>query len=75
MSYYNKVLERGCSSMVEFQPSKLATWVRFPSPAPRRRGLYIVRDDFLCFASKVISHSFRRSSFLQKVTLGSPARL
>ena len=24
----------GCSSMVEFQPSKLATWVRFPSPAP-----------------------------------------
>ena len=25
---------RGCNSMVEFQPSKLATWVRFPSPAP-----------------------------------------
>lgn len=25
--------KRGCSSMVEFQPSKLATWVRFPSPA------------------------------------------
>ena len=25
---------RGCSSMAEFQPSKLATWVRFPSPAP-----------------------------------------
>ncbi len=24
----------GCSSMVELQPSKLATWVRFPSPAP-----------------------------------------
>ena len=24
----------GCNSMVEFQPSKLATWVRFPSPAP-----------------------------------------
>ena len=23
----------GCNSMVEFQPSKLATWVRFPSPA------------------------------------------
>ena len=23
-----------CNSMVEFQPSKLATWVRFPSPAP-----------------------------------------
>ena len=25
---------RGCCSMVEFQPSKLAAWVRFPSPAP-----------------------------------------
>lgn len=25
---------RGCSSMVELQPSKLTTWVRFPSPAP-----------------------------------------
>ena len=24
----------GCSSMVERQPSKLDTWVRFPSPAP-----------------------------------------
>ena len=24
----------GCSSMVEHQPSKLVTWVRFPSPAP-----------------------------------------
>ena len=23
----------GCSSMVELQPSKLVTWVRFPSPA------------------------------------------
>ena len=26
----------GCSSMVERQPSKLDTWVRFPSPAPLR---------------------------------------
>lgn len=25
---------RGCSSMVELQPSKLIVWVRFPSPAP-----------------------------------------
>ena len=32
---------RGCSSMVELQPSKLAMWVRFPSPAPgRSRGVY-----------------------------------
>ena len=27
----------GCSSMVELQPSKLVTWVRFPSPAPAQR--------------------------------------
>ncbi len=27
----------GCSSMVELQPSKLITWVRFPSPAFLRR--------------------------------------
>ena len=26
-------LARGCSLMVKPQPSKLATWVRFPSPA------------------------------------------
>ena len=29
---------RGCSSMVELQPSKLTTWVRFPSPAPDKKG-------------------------------------
>ena len=28
----------GCSSMVEHQPSKLDTWVRFPSPAPYLLG-------------------------------------
>ena len=32
----------GCSSMAEFQPSKLAVWVRFPSPASPVIG------DFLC---------------------------
>ena len=30
-----KLKKCGCSSMVEFQPSKLAAWVRFPSPAPQ----------------------------------------
>src|ERR1700686_3055612 len=30
--------ECGCSSMVERQPSKLITWVRFPSPAPNGCG-------------------------------------
>ena len=29
---------RGCSSMVEPQPSKLMMWVRFPSPAPYNDG-------------------------------------
>ena len=29
---------RGCSSMVEPQPSKLVVWVRFPSSAPRGWG-------------------------------------
>ena len=37
---------RGCSSMAELQPSKLATRVRFPSPAPsaihRARGFAVV---------------------------------
>ena len=36
MLYLN--VSRGRSSMVEFQPSKLATWVRSPSPAPPLRG-------------------------------------
>src|ERR1700734_1170322 len=30
---YFGVIQGGCSSMVEPQPSKLMTWVRFPSPA------------------------------------------
>src|SRR3954464_15799208 len=29
---------RGCNSMVEYLPSKQATWVRFPSPALPRPG-------------------------------------
>ena len=33
------------------------------STAPRRRKLHIACDDFLCFASKVISRSFRCASF------------
>ncbi len=34
--FYKERLKKfcGCSSMVELQPSKLNTWVRFPSPAP-----------------------------------------
>ena len=35
----------GCSSMVEHQPSKLDTWVRFPSPA------LVLRMQYLCVRS------------------------
>ena len=37
--------------------------VRVRSPAPRRRGLRIVRDDVFFFQANVIAHSLRRSSF------------
>ena len=35
---------RRCSSMVEHQPSKLNTWVRFPSPALKMNILFIMRE-------------------------------
>ena len=35
---------RRCSSMVEHQPSKLNTWVRFPSPALKINILFIMRE-------------------------------
>ena len=35
---------RRCSSMVEHQPSKLNTWVRFPSPALKMNILLIMRE-------------------------------
>ena len=35
---------RRCSSMVEHQPSKLNTWVRFPSPALNMNILFIMRE-------------------------------
>ena len=50
-----------------------AVQVQVLLPAPRRRGLCIVRDDFSF--EKSSAHLRRRSSFPQKVTLGSPARL
>ena len=50
------VAERGCSSMAELQPSKLAMWVRFPSPAPGSNGTggicaAAVGPAVLCFLS------------------------
>ena len=35
--------------MVEFQPSKLATWVRFPSPAPKKTSPSFSAMSFLVF--------------------------
>ena len=35
---------RRCSSLVEHQPSKLNTWVRFPSPALKMNILFIMRE-------------------------------
>ena len=40
---------RGCSSMVELQPSKLVTWVRFPSPAHKKRPMQTHRSIFYAF--------------------------
>ena len=36
---YKHEIKCECSSMVEFQPSKLVAWVRFPSLAPIIRAL------------------------------------
>ena len=34
---------RGCSSVVESQPSKLVVWVRFPSPAPLLKFYILIK--------------------------------
>ncbi len=36
----------GCSLMVELQPSKLTTWVRFPSPAPNLIVSILIKNIF-----------------------------
>ena len=40
----------GCSSMVEHQPSKLDTWVRFPSPA------LILQMQYCVFVAQLVEH-------------------
>ena len=44
---------RGCSSMVEHQPSKLDTWVRFPSPA--------VQLNKLCASGSVVEYRLAKA--------------
>ena len=57
----------GVMELVDVADSKSAAGdsvpVRVRSPAPRRRGLRIVRDDVFFFKANVIAHSLRRSSF------------
>ena len=43
----------GCSSMVELQPSKLTTWVRFPSPAPTYEQVNL-RIDFFYIKKRML---------------------
>ena len=44
-------------------------WVRVPPPAPRRRGLRIVRDDFFCKKSSLI-HSVAPPFQITTASLG-----
>ncbi len=48
----------GCSSMVELQPSKLTTWVRFPSPAPSKRSSPYFKGFFCVFKHKISINIF-----------------
>ena len=65
--YNKKTLNAGVLELVDEVDSKSiasdGVRVRVPPPAPRRRGLHIVRDDVFFFKANVISHAFRRSSF------------
>ena len=53
----------GCSSMVEHQPSKLDTWVRFPSPAFLLP--FFMKGDMLAFTA-MISWGFY-SAIIKKI--------
>ena len=74
---YVKVIPGSMVKRLRHRPFTAVTWVRFPYGSPRRRKLYIACDDFLCFASKVISRSLRcpkglalrRSSFPNQTRL------
>ena len=61
-------ISSGCSSMVEPQPSKLMTWVRFPLPAPEQFELadvaqlveHVLGKDEVTGSIPVVSSSFLR---------------
>ena len=59
---------RGCSSVVEHQPSKLDTRVRFPSPAPRQNKFHSITSlggaerhsfRYICSSFQIRSHRLR----------------
>ena len=60
----NTGLIGGCSSMVEPQPSKLMTWVRFPSPAPAAAGSEVVRLNGLSWRKGWIAPEARSSAHI-----------
>ena len=52
----------GCGSMVELQPSKLVTWVRFPSPAPKKPDSFFRIRLFVLFYLVIAPPSDRNKS-------------
>ena len=61
---------RRCSSMVEHQPSKLNTWVRFPSPALKMNILFIMRE-WLSWWSTTLPRSGSRVRVPSRALLNS----
>ena len=45
----------GCGTMVEHQPSKLRTWVRFPSPA------WLQSKQLICASGSVVEHRLAKA--------------
>jgi hypothetical protein len=45
--------KRGCSSMVELQPSKLIAWVRFPPPAPYVNAIAMDGNGLLLYFERI----------------------
>ena len=65
---------RRCSSMVEHQPSKLNTWVRFPSPALEMNILFIMRE-WLSWWSTTLPRSGPRVRVPSRALFISPVNL
>ena len=62
----------GCSSMVEQQPSKLNTRVRFPSPAPSDfNGLILARGDRAMAMRRALRRSMRLTGPISTATMCS----